>query len=171
MEAWDARDREVAIQVLRSIRQIVRKISEHSKHLSRDLGLTLPQLLCLRAIGKATQEEPNAAVTVVQVAQLVQLSPATVSRIIDRLERAGLVTRERMAQDRRKVRLNLTPRGLERYETLPVGLQERFLERLDKLPSDEREQLLRALRKVTDMMEATDLDAAPMLAPETDVKD
>ena len=102
-------DAEIAHEVLRTIRQIVRKISEHSKSLYREVGLTVPQLMCLKAIGELDEEHDE--VTVVMVAKRLQLSAATVSRIIDRLTRAQLVVRERRSKDRRKVCLSLTPRG------------------------------------------------------------
>lgn len=158
----------IAHDVLRTIRQIVRKISEHSKALYREAGLTVPQLMCLKAIGDL--EEGAEEVTVIMVAKQLELSPATVSRIIDRLTRSGLVERERRAKDRRKVCLSLTAAGLERFQTLPVPLQERFVQRLSTLPSDERSRLLASLRRIADLMEATQIDAAPMLTPEVDVK-
>ena len=61
-----AQDPESAHAVLIAIRQIVRRISEHSKALSRDVGLTVPQLLCLKAVGEAGADEDE--VTVVRVA-------------------------------------------------------------------------------------------------------
>ncbi len=162
---------DLADDMLRAIRRIVRRVSEHSQYLSREAGLTVPQLLVLKAIGK--EEDAGGAtaeVTVVRVSQEVQLSPATVSRIVDRLERAGLVLRERRAKDRRKVCLSLTPAGLERWQTLPKPLQDRFVERLAGLPDAEREGLLASLHRVIELMDAEDLDAAPVLAPGMDVK-
>lgn len=152
--------------VLRAIRQILRRVSEHSRYLAREVGLTLPQLLCLRVVGDAVDP---ADVTIARVAQRVQLSPATVSRIIDRLERAGLVRRRRGTSDRRKVFLELTPEGAKRHATLPVGLQERFLHRFSRLSATEREEMVRALRRVSAMMDAADIDAAPLLTAEPDV--
>lgn len=156
-------DAEIAHQVLKAIRRIVRRVSQHSKTLSRKCGLTLPQLMCLKAI--AEFEADTDEVTVVMVSAQLQLSPATVSRIIDRLVHAGLILRERRARDRRKVCLSLTPAGLERYQTLPVPLQERFVERLTALPERERRQLFESLRQISVLMEAEDMDAAPILAP------
>lgn len=158
----------VAHEILRAIRQLVRRISEHSRYLSREVGLTVPQLMCLKAIGEL--EDNEAGVTVAMVSDRVQLSAATVSRIIDRLERAGLVTRERSAADRRRVSLALTAAGLERYQTLPIPLQETFLQRLDQLPEPELDQLRTALQRISELMEASKLDAAPMLVPGEDVK-
>ncbi|MGB5813113.1 MAG: MarR family transcriptional regulator [Polyangiales bacterium] len=159
---------EVAHDVLRTIRQIVRRISEHSKSLYREVGLTVPQLMCLKAIGEL--EEESEEVTVAMVAKRVQLSPATVSRIVDRLTRSNLVTRERRAKDRRKVCLSLTASGLERFQTLPVPLQEVFVRRLLELPQGERSTLLESLKRIAELMEAAEIDAAPMLTPEADVK-
>lgn len=161
-------DAEIAHDVLRTIRQIVRKISEHSKALYREVGLTVPQLMCLKAIGEL--EETQDEVTVVMVAKRLQLSPATVSRIIDRLTRANLVNRERRSKDRRKVCLSLTPPGLERFHTLPVPLQELFVRRLSALPRNERTNLLESLRRIAELMEAVEIDAAPILTAEADVK-
>ncbi len=155
--------------VLTSIRQIVRRISEHSKAMSQDLGLTIPQMLCLRAIGQLEGGQ-NGEITVALVAAEVQLSAATVSRIIDRLVRADLVTRERGLKDRRRVCLALTVKGLERYQTLPAPLQERFVARFESLPANERDAIVKTLHHIVELMDASELDAAPILAPGTDVK-
>lgn len=162
------RDTDIAHEVLRSIRRIVRRVSEHSRHLSREVGLTVPQLMCLKAIGEL--EEGEKEITVAMVGTQVHLSAATVSRIIDRLVRSGLIARERRAKDRRKVCLSLTASGLERFQTLPTPLQERFIARLMDLDQVERVSLLDALQRITVLMEATDLDAAPLLAPGEDVR-
>lgn len=156
--------------ILRTIRQLVRRISEHSRYLSREVGLTVPQLICLKAIGALEELDPHATVSVASVSKRVQLSAATVSRIIDRLARAGLVDRERSHRDRRKVHLTLTAAGLERYQTLPTPLQETFMRRLAELPDVERSELLSALQRIAVLMEATDIDASPILTPEADVK-
>jgi DNA-binding MarR family transcriptional regulator len=149
-----------AEEILRAVRRIVQSTTLHSKRIYRDSGLTVPQLLCLRAIAAAKSVE----VTPAQIARQVQLSPATVTGILDRLERYGLILRERLTHDRRKVGLRLTEQGHERLAAQPAPLQERFLRRLDQLEGGERQRLLGALRQVVDMMEAADLDASPILA-------
>jgi DNA-binding MarR family transcriptional regulator len=161
-------DTDVAHELLRTIRQIVRKVSEHSKTMYREVGLTVPQLMCLKAIGELADESDE--VTVVMVAKKLDLSAATVSRIVDRLVRANLVVRERRAKDRRKACLSLSAAGVERFNELPVPLQELFVRRLSNLPSEERTALLRSLRRIAELMEATGIDAAPMLTPDVDVR-
>ncbi len=159
---------DIADEMLRSIRQIVRRISEHSRSLSRTVGLTVPQLVCIKALAELEEQEPG-DITVATLSHRVELAPATVSRIVDRLVRAGLLTRARREDDRRKVCLALTPAGTERVQTLPKPLQEQFIQRLMELPSEERVALLSALRRITELMDATNLDAAPILAPGAEV--
>lgn len=161
-------DRTIAHEVLTAIRQITRRIAEHSKYLSREAGLTVPQLMSLKAIAELNRDTDE--VTVAAVAERIRLSAATTSRVIDRLTRAGLVARERRSTDRRRVCLSLTDAGEDRYATLPTPLQETFVARLGALPEDERTELLSALHRIVQMMDASELDAAPMLVPGADVK-
>jgi len=169
------RSTNIGYEVLRSLRRILRKVSEHSRSLAQTTGLTVPQLLCLRAVERlsgASDAGPRAEapdVTLVMIARQVRLSNATVSRILDRLERAGFLTRERRAADRRKVCVSLTTLGRERLKNLPQPLHDQFLRRVEALDEAEREDLLRSLDRIVDMMEAQDIDASPVLTPEHEV--
>lgn len=160
-------DDPVADEILKAIRRMLRKTAEHSRDLSRRAGLTTPQVLCMRAIDGAAKDEE---VTVVQVANAIQLSPATVSRLLDRLEQAGLVVRQRISRDRRRVCLSLTAEGRRQIRRLPTPLHEEFLQRLKKLSKRKQQAMLRSLEEIVAMMGASDLDAAPMLTPGVDVK-
>ena len=153
-------------RVLRSIRRIVRRISAYSRQVGRDTGLGVPQMLCMRAIEADDAEE----VTVARVADATHLSRSTVSTMVEKLVRASLVSRVRSVRDRRRVHLGLTEQGRERLRHLPRPLEERFLARLQALPEDQRERILGALEQVVEMMDAENLDAAPMLVPGPDIK-
>lgn len=153
-------------QILRAIRRILRRTSEHSRTVGRTGGVSVPQMLCLKAIADLSH---NSEVTVAQVASSVHLSAATVSRILDRLEKSGFVLRERRSTDRRKVCLSLTDLGRQRLDALPAPLHEQFLKRLEALPEVERQELLRALQKIVELMDASGLDASPVLISELDV--
>jgi DNA-binding MarR family transcriptional regulator len=156
-------DDPIAQDILRRIRQLVRGISIHSKLLQRTHGLTVPQVVCLRAIEKL--EKRGMGSTVAEVSEAVQLSPTTVSRIIERMTSSGLVARERNVDDRRKVCISLTKVGRERLADMPPPLQETFLQRLDELSLEQRMELLSSLRTLVDLMNAGTLDAAPLLVP------
>lgn len=158
-------DQDAGLRALRAIRQIIRKVSVQSRSIGAEVGLKVPALLCLRAIQDADAEE----VTVAMVADAVSLSRSTTSVLIDGLVKQGLVIRERSRRDRRRVDLRLTEQGQVRLDAMPVPLQDRFVARLDALPSAHREGLLAALEEVVTLLDASELDAAPMLTPGHDV--
>ncbi len=143
--------------ILISIRRITRAIDLQSKKLVKQTGLTAPQLVVMQAIRKHGQVSPSA------VAREVALSQATITSILDRLERATLVRRERSATDKRVVHACLTAEGQKRLEEAPELLQAGFLRRYRKLEDWERAMLISALQRVATMMDADDLDASPIL--------
>jgi DNA-binding MarR family transcriptional regulator len=144
-------------QVLVSLRQIIRAIDLHSKKLERESGLTGPQLLIMQLIG--THGEITSGV----IAREVSLSQATVTSILDRLERKGLLKRVRSTTDKRKVMVSLTEEGGKALEGAPTLMQESFIRAFNQLEDWEQSLILSSLQRVADMMNATDLDAAPLL--------
>ena len=144
-------------QVLVSLRQIIRAIDLHSKRLERESGLTGPQLLVMQLIGTAGE------ITAGVIAREVSLSQATVTSILDRLEKKGLLQRVRSTTDKRKVMVSLTDAGGKALEKAPTLMQESFINAFNHLEDWEQNLILSSLQRVADMMNATDLDAAPLL--------
>ena len=98
-----------------------------------------------------------------QVAKAVNLSAATVTNIIDRLENKSLVSRVRDLQDKRKVGLFLTEDGKAILLKAPQALQEHFIENFSNLAQWEQSQLLSSMERLAEMMDANEIDAAPLL--------
>ena len=144
-------------EVLVSLRRIIRATDLHSRKLGKETGLTAPQLVIIKAVGSLT--EP----TVSDVAKAVSLSLATVTTILNRLETNHLVQRTRSKVDRRQVIVTLTPSGEALRLQAPKPLQDRFVDRFTKLESWEQHHIVAALERVATMMDAEDLDAAPLL--------
>jgi DNA-binding MarR family transcriptional regulator len=143
--------------VLIAIRRIIRATDIHSRKLTKTVGLTAPQLLVMQAI------RGLGAVAISRLSSEVSLSQATVTTIIDRLEKRGYVARRRSEQDKRVVHALLTPVGEAAVENAPTPLQEAFSVRFEQLHDWEQSQILAALQRVAAMMDADDLDAAPFL--------
>jgi DNA-binding MarR family transcriptional regulator len=98
-----------------------------------------------------------------QLDKKVNLSAATVTNIIDRLETKNLVSRVRCTEDKRKVSLYLTDSGKAILLNAPQPLQEDFIENFANLAKWEQSQLLSSVERLADMMNASELDAAPLL--------
>ncbi len=90
------------------------------------------------------------------LAQLLGIDPSTASRNLAGLERAGLVTRRRGAEDGRQTDVRLTPRGRRAAESVSSDTLEAYSSMMERLPRSERQ-------RVTDAMEilARLLDGKP----------
>ncbi len=145
-------------EIIIALRRITRAIDLHSKRLVKTTGLTAPQLVILQALDRAGEASPST------LAKTVSLSQPTVTTILDRLERQGLLTRERSANDKRRVYVRLTDSGARAVSKgSPELLQAGFLREFRRLESWERHMLIAALQRVAELMDAQDLDAAAIL--------
>jgi len=121
-------------QVIAALRRITRAIDLHSRLLLQKNGLTIPQLAALRAIQRL---QP---ITVGVLARDIHLGAATVTGILGRLEKRGLITRARGDVDRRSVVVQLTDEGAKLIAEAPSLLQDRFHRELAKLEEWEQSQ-------------------------------
>ena len=144
-------------EVLVAIRQIIRAIDLHSKKLSKDAGLTGPQLILMRAIQELGE------VTIRELSKHTNMSQATATTILDRLERNGYVQRIRSVEDKRKVHAHLTETGKVLLAQAPAPLQESFVKRFQTLADWEQSLLLSSVQRLSSMMNEENIDVAPLL--------
>jgi DNA-binding MarR family transcriptional regulator len=147
-------------RVMVALRRIIRTVDLHSRALARGHGLTGPQLLVLKVIGE------RARPTMGEIAEAVHLSQATITGVLDRLERKGLVQRTRDDPDRRKIRVVATPAAEAVLAKAPPLLQESFAVGFASLQEWEKAQILSSLERLVVLMEAGELAAEPLLMGE-----
>lgn len=117
------------------------------------LGLTHPQYLVMLALW---EEEP---LSVTELSRRLELDPGTLSRLLKRLETAGLVRRDRNPADERSLALALTPRG-RKLRTRALDVPAAVLARLD-MDVDELMQLRDRLTDVIGAAKAATETPAP----------
>jgi DNA-binding MarR family transcriptional regulator len=94
------------------------------------------------------QQTPGQALAAGELAARLKVTPATVTGLLDGLERAGQVRRQRCSEDRRSVAVRLTARGAK---VLSEVMPERFRRNsrlMAKLSEGDRRQLRRLLEQV-----------------------
>lgn len=144
-------------RILSSIRRIIRAIDLHSRHIFEEFGLTIPQLAVLKEAARLGKVTSGA------LARAANLSQPTVTGILNRLEKRGLIKRVRGELDRRTVVIEITDSCREILRSAPSLLQERFQTQLASLESWEQLQIYSTLQRVASMMGAGELEAAPHL--------
>jgi len=143
--------------VVAALRRIIRAIDLHSHSLVHRFGLTGPQLVVLKELIECAPQ------TVSELAASVSLSQATVTGILDRLERKAMVVRTRDAADKRRVLVTPTAAADEVLAGAPPLLQEHFTDAFVRLPDWEQNQILSSLQRIVALMEAGDVEAGPIL--------
>jgi DNA-binding MarR family transcriptional regulator len=144
-------------EVLVALRRVIRATDLHSKHLAKTTGLTAPQILLLQTI------RDKGEVTIGELATDVSLSQATVTSILDRLEKRDLIYRQRSQADKRKVHAHLTDKAMEVLKSAPIPLQAQFTRQFGDLQEWEQTMIISALQRIAQMMDAQHIDASPVL--------
>ena len=144
-------------EVLVALRRIIRATDLHSKYLAKNTGLTSPQMLLLQTLRNKGED------TVGGVAKEMSLSQATVTTILDRLEKKALVIRERPTSASRKVLVYLSDNALEILKDAPLPRQEQLTRQFSDLQDWEQLMIISSLSRIAQMMDAQHIDAAPVL--------
>ena len=144
-------------EALIALRQIQRRTEQASKKLASQAGLTPSQLLVMQILKERGETSAG------EVSSLTQLKHATITSLVDKLIARGLMTRRRCQEDRRRVWLTLLADGEKAITSAPDLLQETFQARFEKLPDWHQSMLVSSLERVAALLDAEDLDAAPVL--------
>lgn len=93
------------LEFMRSIWGISHGLQSTSKKMEAELGITGPQRLVVRILGRC----PGASAG--QLATILHLHPSTLTGVLRRLETRGILQRTAGPMDRREARLRLTAAG------------------------------------------------------------
>ena len=137
--AYDDEDFNLALLLLK-LRRFIAKARE--KELSQ-YGLTRAQSGILY-VAQATGERSTPA----EISRLVFREPHTISSLIDRMGKAGLVKKAKDLPRKNQVRVTITEKGRQAY--LQSAKRETTHKIMSALSKEEREQLKIYLEKLTD---------------------
>ena len=85
-----------------------------------------------------------------ELTDYLHIEKSTLTGLVDRAERRGLVARSQDPRDRRAVQVALTPRGREVVTEFQQAITKTLTEQLDDLPASVRRQLQTALPMIAD---------------------
>jgi DNA-binding MarR family transcriptional regulator len=120
---------------------------QYTKALEKTHRVTSPQLSCLLALYENGPLPPS------QIGRHIMVNSSTVTGIIDRLERKGLVERSRTSRDRRVITISLTKEGSMLVEKAPLPVQNKIVAGMRKLTSEEIEEIIQSLTRLTGMLD------------------
>ena len=140
-----------------ALRRILKVTELNSRKLAQQSELTTSQFLLLQYVAQQGQALPSS------IAKAIELKQATITVLLNQLESAGLITRSRDTEDRRRVWVRLTEAARAILERSPDLLQSRFERAFEQLEDWEKTMLISTLERIASMLNADDVEAAPVL--------
>ena len=147
-------------RILDAIRRLVQLLRLSDRAAQARVGLSAAQLFVLSELGK------DGALSLKELAERTRTDQSSVSVVVARLVKAGLITRDRAEDDARRLVLKLSRTGRAVLQRAPVIAQERLLEALETLSPPARRQFADAFAKVLGAMGA-EKGTPPMLFEES----
>ncbi len=92
-----------SLEVARLFREVMKLFKQNMDKLMVEMGMTAPQGMVMGILSKQNKMKIS------ELSNKINLSNSTVSGIVDRLEKIGLVERERSEEDKRVVYVSIAP--------------------------------------------------------------
>jgi DNA-binding MarR family transcriptional regulator len=131
---------------------MVKALQTYSQDVRSAYGLTGPQLWALKTL------QHEGRMTVGRLAAALAVHQSSISILLDRLEKRGLVRRIRRQPDRRVVQVELTKRGAAMATDAPDAAQGRLLHALATMSAEQLRRTRRIVDRLVDAMEAGDMN-------------
>ena len=144
MEASQAAGSRLAQEAFLSVARTAALLGDDVDRLLAPHGLSQPQYNVLRILRGAGE----AGLCRHEIRERLISRMPDVTRLVDRLEQAGLVARERGESDRRQMRARITPSGLALLARLDESVRALHEGQFAALPPEERGQLVALLQQV-----------------------
>jgi len=146
------------LDFLRALWQLGHALQRRSKRMIRDLGLSGPQRLVLRIVGRFP------GISAGDLARLLHVHPSTLTGIQQRLEAKGWIRRRSDPLDGRRVLVGLTEAGREFDAADPSTIESAVRRVLARTPGADAEAARALLQALAEEL----TDPSPPEAPDAD---
>jgi DNA-binding MarR family transcriptional regulator len=123
--------------------RLARRLRQHTSH-----GITHSQLSALATIDR------NGPLSLGELAQMENVRPPSISRIVAALEGDGYVERVVGATDKRVALVQVTPKASEELEAIRSERDAWLAERMGTLSEDDRRRIMEALPALEALLES-----------------
>ena len=144
---------------MNAVRSIVRALRINTRAIESQMGMSLAQLFVLQQLAERSANSLN------ELAERTATHQSSVSVVVRRLVEGGYVTRTTSALDRRRLEIEVTPKGRHLLATAPTTVQAQLVEALRSLDGGDQLKLAALLEEWLRAAKI-DLAAPPMLGEE-----
>ncbi|HEY5634027.1 MAG TPA: MarR family transcriptional regulator [Burkholderiaceae bacterium] len=145
-----------ALAALQKLREIIKTAQEQFQSTSQRDSISGSQAWALSEIAR------HPGVIVSELGKIMAIHPSTTSNMLDKMQKRGLIRRERIDSDQRVVRLFVTERGESMLGDLPGPGRGLLPDALASLGSDELDHVDKALALILGKLERRTASAPPV---------
>lgn len=148
---YDEKDKsfEAVKEIERNLRKIDHIIRKEGRLILKDYNITVPQFEALQYLIH------HENMTIGELSQKMHLAFSTITDLIDRMEKADLVSRMKDPNDKRIVRLKVLPKGTDVIEKVLSRRIEFLYGKLVSLTDEEKDKLDTVLQTLYGVMKVT----------------
>ena len=132
--------------VERLIRTVSAIIKKRGREILADFDITPPQFNALLTLIQ------SGSLTIGELGERMYLACSTATDLVDRMERNGLVARERDTSDRRVIRLKVLDRGHQMLDEVMMARKRYLSSVLEKISGEEIKAMIVALIHLSELM-------------------
>ncbi len=134
------------LEFMRAVWALDHALQKTSKRMQRTLGITAPQRLVIRILGRF----PGTPAGLLAV--ILHLHPSTLTGILERLQRQKIITRRTDPRDRRRAVLGLTARGRALDVEAKGTVEEAVRAAFEEMPRRKIDDAVEVLAKLADLL-------------------
>jgi DNA-binding MarR family transcriptional regulator len=143
----------ISLILTQELFQLIKRIP-HLKLMRNSIsGLTRSEIELLMVL-QMNLDEAKKALNVSEISNLLQITPAGVTHMVNSLEQTRYIKRLRDPNDRRIVLIGLTVKGIRVAETLITDFQEQFVSLFNHLGEEDSKTFVSLLSKVLEFFES-----------------
>jgi DNA-binding MarR family transcriptional regulator len=126
-------------KVAKLFQEVMHLFRQNMSKVVEDIGMTAPQGMVIGILSK------EKTLKITDLSAKLSLCNSTVSGIVDRLEKQGMVERKRSEQDKRVVYVSIAPNFKERHHDFYKRLEENIANTMNKGTPEELDKIFEGL--------------------------
>lgn len=138
-------DLKESTKVARLFQEVMILFRQSMSKVFEDVGITAPQSMVMGILSKEKKMK------ITELSSKLGLSNSTVSGIIDRLEKHGVVERNRSEEDKRVVYVSVSSKFMERHQSFHRQIEENIANKMNQGTPEELDKInegLEALKRL-----------------------
>ncbi|MBP2071645.1 MarR family winged helix-turn-helix transcriptional regulator [Thermoanaerobacterium butyriciformans] len=136
------------IDVLKTLKFIMNMIHKSMEDEFRELNITGPQGMIIGILMR------HRKMKISELSKKMGLTSSTVSGIVDRLEKQGMVKRERSSDDRRVVYVNIDEEFRKKSKEVFKKVEDKFRDMMNKATEEEHDEIVKGLNTLKRLIES-----------------